>query len=84
MSKKPSASKRSRHSPVTIRVRVPPAERRHRSTSTGRLLKIDEVARLLNLSRSTVYNLINRGDLPVLHFGRSVRIRLRDVHRLQR
>lgn len=34
-----------------------------------RLLKVQEVANVLGLSVSGVYNLIQRGGLPTLHFG---------------
>jgi excisionase family DNA binding protein len=38
------------------------------------LLTIPEVAALLRLSRAKVYRLIYYEGLPVLHFGRSVRV----------
>lgn len=40
------------------------------------LLTIGQVAQVLNFSRSKVYELINVGDLPVLRFGKSVRVRV--------
>lgn len=33
------------------------------------LLRTDEAARLLGVSRSTVYNLIRSGHLPTVHLG---------------
>ena len=38
------------------------------------LLRITEVAALLCLGRSTVYELVQRGELPVIHVGRAVRV----------
>ena len=46
-----------------------------------RLLKIREVAEILNLGNSTVYQLIRRGDLPSVRFGRAVRIRPVDLEK---
>ena len=40
-----------------------------------RLLSAQEVAALLNLKVSTVYDLVARGDLLALRFGRKLRIR---------
>lgn len=36
--------------------------------------RVAEVARLLQISEATVYRRIERGDIPALHFGRSVRV----------
>jgi excisionase family DNA binding protein len=38
------------------------------------LLTVPQVAKKLGLSRTTVYVLINREGLPVVRFGRAVRI----------
>ncbi len=40
------------------------------------LLTVGQVAQVLNFSRSKVYELINVGELPVLRFGKSVRVRV--------
>ncbi len=40
------------------------------------LLTVEQVAQVLNFSRSKVYELINVGELPVLRFGKSVRVRV--------
>ena len=41
----------------------------------NRLLKGDEVARILNISRSQAYKLMQQGELPTVRIGRSVRVR---------
>ena len=38
------------------------------------LLRVSEVVRLLGIGRSTVYELIARGELPVIRIGRLVRV----------
>jgi excisionase family DNA binding protein len=38
------------------------------------LLRPDEVSRRLNLSRSKVYGMLKRGELPCVRMGRSVRV----------
>jgi excisionase family DNA binding protein len=74
MPSKPSAPNRSRPSrtPSSAR-RAAIAQRTHRPASARRLLKVEEVARLLNVSRSLVYKLIASGDLPVVYIGHALR-----------
>ena len=38
------------------------------------LLRVEEAARLLRIGRSKLYQLLARGELPVVRIGRSVRI----------
>lgn len=38
------------------------------------LLKADEVARLLGLGRTKVYEMMSRGELPVTRIGTAVRV----------
>jgi len=38
------------------------------------LLKISEVARRLEIGRSTAYQLVQAGSLPAVHIGRAVRV----------
>lgn len=38
------------------------------------LLTVTETARLLGISRSTAYSLINAGQLEVVHIGRCARV----------
>ena len=41
---------------------------------TEKLLNGSQVAELLNISRAAAYNLMKRGLLPSVRFGRSVRV----------
>ena len=50
-----------------------------RAPSIGKLLKADEVAELLSVSRSFAYALMQTGQLPTVHLGRSVRVRPEDL-----
>ena len=45
-----------------------------RTTATPLLLSIPDVAATLGLGRSKVYELIAKEGLPVVRFGRSVRV----------
>lgn len=49
------------------------------STVMGTLISISEVQRLLNVSRSTVVRLIDRGEIRCTHIGRAVRIPSEEV-----
>lgn len=44
-----------------------------------RLLKATEIASLLNISRAHAYNLMKRGELPVVKIGESRRVRPEDL-----
>ena len=46
-----------------------------------RLLNAQDVAAALNMGLSTVYMLVERGELPSIRIGRSVRIRLEDLEK---
>lgn len=46
------------------------------------LLRVTEVARWLNLSRSSVYQLMDRGELPYVKIGKCRRVRPEEVSRL--
>lgn len=39
-----------------------------------RLLRINEVCERTSLSRTTIYELVNRGQLPTVHIGKALRI----------
>lgn len=44
-----------------------------------RLLKATEVAAILNISRSHVYQLMKLGEIRTVHIGSAKRIRLKDL-----
>ncbi len=48
------------------------------------LLTVHQAARRLNVSRSAVYALIERGVLPAIRLGRAIRFRPEDVDELYR
>jgi len=55
-------------------------ETNERITSEGnRLLKASEVASELNISLSLAYQLMQKGEIPTVHFGRNVRVRPADL-----
>lgn len=43
------------------------------------LLTVPEAGRALAISRSKMYDLLNWGDLPSVHIGRSRRVRVSDI-----
>ena len=45
------------------------------------LLTVPQVAQVPNMGRSKVYELITFGELPVLRFGKSVRVRVSALER---
>ncbi len=47
----------------------------------SRLLKAQDVAAALNVGLSTVYQLVERGELSSIRIGRSVRIRPEDLEK---
>ncbi|TFH33607.1 MAG: DNA-binding protein, partial [Anaerolineales bacterium] len=47
----------------------------------SRLLNAQDVAAALNMGLSTVYQLVERGELPSIQIGRSVRIRPEDLEK---
>jgi excisionase family DNA binding protein len=47
----------------------------------ARLLKSDEVAEILQISRSMAYALMKRGDIPTVRIGTSVRVRPEDLEK---
>ena len=48
-------------------------------TLMKRLLRPEEVASLLNVSRAYAYLLMQRGEIPTVKMGRSVRVRPQDL-----
>jgi len=47
--------------------------------SLSPLLKAEEVAKLLNISRAFSYLLMQSGQIPTVKLGRAVRVRLQDL-----
>ena len=45
----------------------------------GTLLKGSDIAKLLNVSRSFAYHLMQSGELPTVRLGHSVRVRPKDL-----
>ena len=72
---------------TTSRRRPPPRSAKSRPSEVDRwspdegLLTASEVARLLHISRSQVYILMGRGDLPGLKVGHVRRFRREDLRR---
>jgi excisionase family DNA binding protein len=48
-------------------------------SETGRLLKANEIAKILQISRSTAYQMMLRNDIPTVHIGKAVRVRRSDL-----
>jgi excisionase family DNA binding protein len=46
-----------------------------------RLLKTDEVADILQVSRSFAYQLMKRGEIPSVRIGNAVRVRPEELQR---
>ena len=46
-----------------------------------RLLKSDEVAEILQVSRAKAYSLLQRGEIPRIRIGSLVRVRRQDLER---
>ncbi len=56
-----------------------PSSPAHPSLQDEPLLTVQEAITLLHISRSGLYRLIKRGELPTVHVGYSLRLRARDV-----
>lgn len=48
-------------------------------TTLSKLLRANDVAQRLCISRSLAYQLMQRGEIPTVRFGSSVRVRERDL-----
>lgn len=46
------------------------------------LIRVAEAARLLSISRSTLYQLVSKGEVSVVRIERSVRVSRREVERI--
>ena len=51
----------------------------NRRPSIGKLLRAQDVAELLSVSRSFAYALMQSGQLPTVQLGRAVRVRPEDL-----
>lgn len=49
------------------------------SPMKSRLLRPEEVAELLNISKSLAYRLLQQGQIPAVRFNRTVRVRKADL-----
>jgi excisionase family DNA binding protein len=49
------------------------------NTTITRLLRPDEVAMTLNISKALAYQLIRNGQIPAIRFNRTIRIRPLDL-----
>ena len=49
------------------------------SDPVSRLLRPDDVARRLNISKSLAYRLLEQGQIPTVRFNRTVRVRQADL-----
>ena len=47
----------------------------------GRLVRVDELARMLGTSRTTVYRMVERGEIPFYRVSASLRFDLDEVKR---
>lgn len=50
-----------------------------RNSVSEPLVRVTEVARRLNISRSLAYRLVQQGDLPCIRINHSVRVRASDL-----
>lgn len=48
----------------------------------GGMATVNEVVAVSSLARSTIYKMIDEGELPVARFGRAVRIKWSDVRQM--
>jgi len=54
-------------------------ENRNNYPQNGSLLKADDVAAILNVSRSFAYQLLQSGAIPVVRLGKACRVRPQDL-----
>lgn len=58
---------------------IPPQASAH-SALPHTFLTVDQVAKRLNVGRSTAYNMINSGEIKSFHFGRLIRVSENDLN----
>ena len=49
------------------------------SLNIPQLLRANDVARMLSVSRSFAYQLMERGELPTVRIGHALRVRIQDL-----
>ncbi len=54
-------------------------ENKSAGKETSMLLRAEEAADRLNVSKGKIYQLLQRGDLPSIHIGKAVRVREEDL-----
>jgi excisionase family DNA binding protein len=59
-------------------------ERAHEGLPVGRSVSLDQAARLLNVSRRTIYNRIKDGQLATVRAGGSQRVLVASLHAFAR
>ncbi|GAB3676041.1 helix-turn-helix domain-containing protein [Saccharopolyspora dendranthemae] len=57
-----------------------PGQQAPPSMGQVRFLTVAEVAKLMRVSKMTVYRLVHAGELPAARVGRSFRVAEKDVH----
>ncbi|GAA2329558.1 helix-turn-helix domain-containing protein [Saccharopolyspora halophila] len=57
-----------------------PGQQEPQSMGQVRFLTVAEVAKLMRVSKMTVYRLVHAGELPAARVGRSFRVAEKDVH----
>lgn len=67
----------SKEGPAPMNTRSNPAE--PQGGASSRLLRIEDVAERLAVSRSMAWKIISSGDLPSVRIGRAVRVRPADL-----
>jgi len=48
-------------------------------SDSGQLLKAGDVSRILNISRSMTYRLLDQGEIPCIHINQAVRVHPNDL-----
>ena len=54
--------------------------RGHENNAIQKLLRAEEVAKILNISRSFAYKLMSTKKLSTVQIGRSIRVRISDLN----
>ena len=55
---------------------------KEKSVNEPIMVKVDVCAQMMSMGRTAIYELIQQGELPTVHIGRSVRIPTRAIHEL--